>query len=240
MEVHAAISKIDRHASVLQGNKVEIIERPKGGISIVMAEGKLSGKRSSAVAMKAAHEIINLIMDGIHDGASARAVLSKIKKDYQEKAQVTLSIISCDLESKTVVVTKNNLNPVLISEQNECRYLSIDEDAEQLRCNPAVYQFELARGQLFVLLSEGVLKAGSYNNNPIDFMMTTASLFDENEEDLDVQEIADFLLNQAISHDSGKPRDDMTVVVLQTSPAAQREIRREYVCYPIKQNSKET
>ena len=47
MEIHAAISKVDRYSSNQQGNKAEIIERPNG-VSIVMAEGSLV-KRSQAV-----------------------------------------------------------------------------------------------------------------------------------------------------------------------------------------------
>jgi hypothetical protein len=237
MEIHAAISKVDRYSSNQQGNKAEIIERPNGGVSIVMAEGKLSGKRSQAVTMKATHDVLNLISEGVHDGAAARVVLSRIKNEHHEKANVSISILSCDLETKTIVITKNNLVPILICDKNGNRFLPIDSDPDTLKFDPSVYQFELELGQIFVLFSEGIFNAGRQDNNPIDFLLTIGSLVDEESDELaSTQEIADFLLKQAISHDSGRPRDDMTVVVLKTSPATQREIRREYVCFPIKKS----
>lgn len=239
MEIHVAISKVDRYASNQQGNKAEIIERPNGGISIVMAEGKLSGKRSQAVTMKATHDVINLISEGVHDGATARVVLSRIKSEHHEKANVSISILSCDLESKTIVITKNNLIPILNCDQDGYRFLPIDYDPEALRYEPSVYQFEVALGQIFILFSEGIFNAGRQDDNPIDFLLTISSLLEESDQEASVQEIADFLLKQAISHDSGRPKDDMTVVVLKTSPATQREIRREYVCFPIPKKLKE-
>ena len=239
MEIHAAISKVDRYSSNQQGNKAEIIERPNGGVSIVMAEGKLSGKRSQAVTMKATHDVLNLISEGVHDGAAARVVLSRIKNEHHEKANVAISILSCDLDTKTIVITKNNLIPILICNQDDNRFLPIDSDPESLKYDPSVYQFELELGQVFVLFSEGIFNAGRQDDNPIDFLLTIGSLIEESDQQTSAQEFADFLLKQAISHDSGRPKDDMTVVVLKTSPATQREIRREYVCFPIKKNLKE-
>ena len=113
MEIQAAISKIDRYSSTEQGNKVEIIERPNGGISIVMGEGKLAGSRSQDVTMKAVHAVLNMIAEGVQDGASSRMVLRRIHDEHQQNADVKISVISCDLLSKTIVITKNNPTPVL-------------------------------------------------------------------------------------------------------------------------------
>ena len=79
MEIQAAIAKVDRYSSLNRVTRLEVIERPNGGISFVMAEGKISGRRSKMVTMKAVHRTMTLISEGIHDGASARAVLSGIK-----------------------------------------------------------------------------------------------------------------------------------------------------------------
>ncbi|NLB71160.1 MAG: SpoIIE family protein phosphatase [Chloroflexi bacterium] len=237
MEIQAAISKINRYASLEQGNSVEVIERPNGGISIVMAEGRLENRRSSAVTMKAAHDILALIAEGVHDGASARVVLSRIKNEHHEKASVAVSIISCDLETKTIVITKNSSIPILTCDHAENRTLPINSDPDELRYNPSVYQFELVPGQIFILISEGVFNAGSNSENLIDLNLTLGSLLDDGDEEPTVQEIADFILRQAISHDSGRPRDDMTVVVLKVLPGTPSSIRREYVSFPIDDNN---
>lgn len=234
MEIQAAIAKIDRYSSNEEGNKVEIIERPNGGISIVLAEGKLSGSRSKGVTMKAVHAVLNLIAEGVPDGASSRVVLQRIRDEHRETADVKLSILSCDLLSKSIVITKNNSVPVLIYEDGESRFLLLDEDEESHLYDPIVYQFELRLGQTFFLITEGVRNAGAFNDNRIDLRTALSSIFDEESDEIGVQDVADYLLKQAIGHDSGRPRDDMTVVVLKVSPATLKDIRREYVCFPIR------
>ena len=234
MEIQAAIAKIDQYSSNEEGNKVEIIERPNGGISIVMAEGKLSGSRSKGVTMKAVHAVLNLIAEGVPDGASSRVVLQRIRDEHRESADVKISILSCDLLSNTIVITKNNPVPVLIYEDGESRFLPIEEDSEIYRYDPVVFQFEFQLGQTFILITEGVQNAGAFDDNKIDLCTALDSIYDDDNEEPGVQVVADNILNQAIGHDSGRPRDDMTVVVLKVSPATIKNIRRENVSFPIK------
>lgn len=233
MEIHAAISKIGCYASTEQGNKVEIIERPNGGISIVMAEVKLEEQISQDIAISTVHDVIKLIAEGVPDGASSKRILSKIHKKYKEEVKINLSILSCDLQTNTIVITKNNTIPVLIIENGKCRFLPINEEPETIRYSPAVYQFEFRLNQSFILYSEGIHQAGSNTNNPIDVCISVGAIFDEDGDEAKVQEVSDFILKQAITHDSGRPRDDMTVVVLRVSPSSSTNIRRESVSFPI-------
>jgi len=213
MELQAAIAKVDRFSSVEQGDKVEIIERPHGGISIIMAEGKLGGRRSRIIAMKAVHSILNLIASGLHDGASSRIVLSNIFEEHKGKAQVKLHIISCDLESQSIVITKNNITPVVTVFDGAAEYLRFDGTIESDHCaSPSVFQFEIKEGRDFILVSDGILQAGSQYEQPLDLRVLVESLFEDDEPT--VQNLADAILNQAISQDLGRPRDDMTVTVL--------------------------
>jgi len=231
MEIQAAISKIDRYSSTEQGNKVEIIERPNGGISIVMGEGKLAGNRSQDVTMKAVHAVLNMIAEGVQDGASSRMVLRRIHDEHQQNVDVKISVISCDLLSKTIVITKNNPTPVLTFSEGESRFLPLGGSDPY---DPVVFQFDLGIGRTYVLVSEGVENAGAYNNDKIDLSTALASIYEDHNDEPSVQDIADYLLKQAIGHDNGRPRDDMTVVVLKVSTATVKDIRREYVYFPIK------
>ncbi len=232
MELQAAISKVDRYSSAAQGDKVEIIERPRGGISIIMAEGKLSGRRSRSIAMKAVRSILNLIASGLHDGAASRMVLSNINDEHRGKAQVSLSIISCDLESQSIVITKNNTTPVITVFEGTVDFLRFDDvvDSEP-SSTPSVYQFEIEKARDFILISDGILQAGSQYEQPLDLRVSVESLFEDDEPT--VQEVADAILTQSISQDLGRPHDDMTVTVLRISPAPHTNIRRECVHFPI-------
>ena len=232
MELQAAISKTARYSSAAQGDKVEIIERPRGGISIVMAEGKLSGRRSRTIAMKAVHSILSLIASGMHDGAASRMVLSNIFEEYKGKAQVSLHIISCDLESQSIVITKNNTTPVVTVIEGAAEYLRFDGTIEtEHALSPSVFQFEIEEGRDFILVSDGILQAGTQYEQPLDLRVLVESLFEDDEPT--VQALADAILTQAISQDIGRPRDDMTVTVLRISPSPSTNIRRECVHFPI-------
>ncbi len=232
MELQAAISKTDRYSSVEQGDKVEIIERPHGGISIIMAEGKLSGRRSRSIAMKAVHSILNLISSGLHDGAASRTVLTSINDEHKGKAQVSLSIISCDLDSQSIVITKNNTTPVLTVFEGVVDYLRFDsESKDELSIEPSVYQFEIEECRDFILVSDGVLKAGSQYEQTLDLRISVESLFEDDEPT--AQEVADAILTQAVNQDLGRPQDDMTVTVLRISPSPSTNIRRECIHFPI-------
>lgn len=232
MELQAAISKANRYSSTEQGDKVEIIERPRGGVSIIMAEGKLSGQRSRTIAMKAVHSIMSLLSNGLHDGAASRIVLSNIIEEHKGKARVSLHIISCDLESQSIVITKNNTTPVVTVFDGWADYLPFDGtiDADPCDC-PSVYQFEIEEGRDFILVSDGIVQAGAQNEHPLDLRLLVESLFEDDEPS--VQVIADTILNQAINQDLGRPRDDMTVTVLRISPTPSSNIRREFVQFPI-------
>lgn len=232
MELQAAISKAARHSSSAPCDKVEIIERPHGGISIVMAEGKLSNRHSRSIAMKTVHSVLSLIASGMHDGASARMVLSDILKDHKGKAQVNLHVISCDLESKSIVITKNNLTPVITVFEDAAEYLRFDGTSEtEQALSPSVFQFEIEEGRDFILVSDGILQAGTQYEQPLDLRVFVESLFEDDEPT--VQAVADAILNQAISQDVGRPQDDMTVIVLRISPSPATNIRRECVHFPI-------
>jgi len=232
MELQAAISKVDQFSSSEQGDKVEIIERPRGGISIIMAEGKLGGRHSRTIAMKAVHSIMSLIASGLHDGAASRIVLSNIIEEHKGKAQVNLNIISCDLESQSIVITKNNTTPVVTVFEGIAEYLRFDGiiDADH-SSSPSVFQFEIEEGRDFILVSDGILQAGAQHEQPLDLRVLVESLFEDDEPT--VQAMADAILTQAISQDLGRPRDDMTVTVLRISPSPTNNIRREYVHFPI-------
>ena len=184
MELQAAISKADRYSSAEQGDKVEVIERPRGGLSIIMAEGKLSGRRSRSIAMKAVHSILNLIATGLHDGAASRIVLTNIFEEHKGKAQINLHIISCDLESQSIVITKNNAIPVVTVFEGRADYLPFDVTNESEPCDcPSVYQFEIEEGRDFILVTDGVLQAGAQHEQPLDLRLLVESLFEEDSAD---------------------------------------------------------
>lgn len=232
MEIRFAIAKVDRFASPEQGDQVEMIERPNGGVSIILAEGKLDSNRSRFVARKAVHRLLSLIFEGIHDGAASRAVLSGLKAEYHGLAELSLNLLSCDLESDTIILTKNNTIPIIITRNGHGEVLSCENyQGEMNPLTPSIYQFQIESDLTIIMFSDGVASAGDESNHKVDWCTLLESLSEEQRPS--VQELADFVLNQAIGKDYGEPHDDMTVVAIQVSPANSQGVRRISVVLPM-------
>ncbi len=73
MEIKLAVAKINKYASSESGDSVEVVERPNGGISVVMADGQSSGKGAKHISSLVVRKVISLLSEGVRDGAAARA-----------------------------------------------------------------------------------------------------------------------------------------------------------------------
>ena len=65
MEVQIAISKIKKYATSSSGDTAEVIERPNGGMSVVLADGQSSGKGAKWVSSLVVRKVIQFLADGV-------------------------------------------------------------------------------------------------------------------------------------------------------------------------------
>jgi len=113
MEVQIAVAKVNKYASSESGDTLEVIERPNGGLSVVLADGQTSGPGAKAVSQMVVRKVIGLLAEGVRDGAAARAA-DALFTDKHGKVICTLNIASVDLHSGTIVLTRNNPSPMFI------------------------------------------------------------------------------------------------------------------------------
>ena len=64
MEIKLAVAKINKYATSESGDSVEVVERPNGGISVVMADGQSSGKGAKQVSSLVVRKVISLAIRG--------------------------------------------------------------------------------------------------------------------------------------------------------------------------------
>src|SRR5215212_4254845 len=114
MEVQLAVAKVNKYATSESGDTLEIVERPNGGLSVVLADGQTSGRGAKAVSQMVVRKVIGLLAEGVRDGAAARAASDALFTERQGKVISTLNIASVDLHSQTIVLTRNNPAPVFI------------------------------------------------------------------------------------------------------------------------------
>lgn len=233
MEIDIAVAKINKYAVSESGDTLEIVERPNGGVSVVLADGQTSGKGAKAISTMVVHKVINLLADGVRDGAAARAASDYLYTERSGKVTATLNILSVDLQSQTVVITRNNPTPLFIARQDQVECISGDSVSIGTSRNirPTITEFPLANGITIVMYTDGIRYAGDRIGQPIDICLQLQNLLEE--ESPTAQEIADSILSQAIRLDNNRPNDDMSIVVLRSTPSETDLIRRMSVRLPV-------
>ncbi len=233
MEVQIAISKIKKYATSSSGDTAEVIERPNGGMSVVLADGQSSGKGAKWVSSLVVRKVIQLLADGIRDGAAARAASDALFTERGGRVSATLNILSADLQTGTLVITRNNPAPLVISYGNKIKLLSEESDVVGLRrdTRPSISEIPLEAGITVVAFTDGLIHAGSYFGDSMDIITCVkVELEDENPSP---SKIADSLINHALKLDRGRPRDDISIIVLRVTPDSNDMIRRMSVQLPI-------
>ena len=233
MEIQIAVAKINKYAVSESGDTLEVIERPTGGLSVVLADGQTSGRGAKAVSMMVVRKVISLIADGVRDGAAARAASDALFAERAGKVTCTLNIASVDLHSKTIVLARNNPAPMFI-----CRGETIDAHTEESislgtsrNVRPVITELNIEADLTVVIFSDGISHAGERRGTPIDIRQTIRSVLED--QDPSPQELADTLLSQAVRLDDNRPADDISVLVLRVSPRIGDDVRRMTVRLPI-------
>ena len=233
MEVKIAVSKINKYASSESGDTVEVIERPNGGLSVVMADGQSSGRGAKQISSLVVRKVISLLSEGVRDGAAARAASDYLYTERKGKVSATLNIASVDMHSGTLVITRNNPAPVLISTPDNIR--TLQEESVPIGIyrdtRPLISEIPLEAGLTIVLFTDGMVHAGSRYGESFEIPTCLQAILEE--EEPSAQEIADALLFHAMQLDEGRPVDDISVVVIQVASHEGDLVRRMNVRLPL-------
>ncbi len=235
MEVQIAVAKINKYASSESGDTLEAVERPNGGLSVVLADGQTSGQGAKAVSMMVVRKVIGLLAEGVRDGAAARAASDTLFTDKKGKVICTLNIASVDLHSDTIVLTRNNPAPIFISrgDRSDCLEAESTPLGISRDVRPVISEIEIETGVTIVIYTDGLMHAGKRRGQAMDVCEVIRSLIEE--QDPPPQELADELLAYAVRLDDGRPADDISILVLKVVPLSGDEVRRMSVRLPISQ-----
>src|SRR3990170_1983612 len=124
METTVGIAKIKKYATTESGDTVEVVERPNGGLSIVMADGQSSGRGAKWISTLVVRKVITLLSEGVRDGAAARAASDTLFTERGGRVSSTLNILSVDNQTRTLVITRNNPAALLIAKDEEIKVLA--------------------------------------------------------------------------------------------------------------------
>jgi serine phosphatase RsbU (regulator of sigma subunit) len=233
MEIQIAVAKTNKYAVSESGDTLEVVERPNGGLSVVLADGQTSGRGAKAVSMLVVRKVIGLLAEGVRDGAAARAASDSLFTDKQGKVTCTLNIASIDLQTNTVVLTRNNPAPYFVArgEQVDCISTPSTSIGVSRNTRPSISEIPLERGLVIVIYTDGLVHAGERVGQPMDVCTSLKAMVED--QNPAPQEIADALLAEAVALDENRPADDISVVVLKVEKRRGDDVRRMTVRLPI-------
>lgn len=233
MEVQIAVAKVNKYAVSESGDTLEVVERPNGGLSIVLADGQTSGQGAKAVSMLVVRKVISLLAEGVRDGAAARAASDALFTEKRGKVSCTLNIASVDLQSETLVLSRNNPAPIFVYRNGDIDCLQTESSPLGISRNvrPVISELTVEPGLTIVFYTDGLVHAGERHGQSMEVCTALEAIFEE--QDPSAQEIADALLAQAYRLDDGRPIDDISVVALKVIKRRGDEVRRMTVRMPI-------
>ncbi len=234
LEVQVAAAKVGKWATRESGDTLEMVERPHGGLSFVLADGQRSGRAAKRISNVVARKAISLLAEGVRDGAVARAAHDYLYTYRGGKVSATLNIVSVDLLTRTLVLSRNSPCPMLVVQPGEPLQV-LDAPSRPVGIyrgtKPVITELPLEAGTTVVVYTDGLETAGQRYGAPMDVVGALQALLDRG---ADAQTIADELLAQAVALDRGRPADDISVLVLQIVPRrSEDEARRLTVRLPL-------
>lgn len=233
MEVKIGIAKTNKYAISECGDSVELAERPRGGISVILADGQGSGKSAKITSSLVVNKAAALIAEGTRDGAVARAVHDYLYTMKDGKVSSTMNILSSDLDTETVLFSRNGNCPVIVKWQYGIDFY--DQDVNPIgvhkRMKPLMHEMPLEVGMILVTYSDGIQAAGRKRGRIFNTDFLHKLLVDNQPQDATY--IAESLLEHALELDESRAGDDMTVVVMGISDTdSYNKIRRISVSFP--------
>ncbi len=170
-----------------------------------------------------ARKAVTLLGEGVRDGAVARAAHDYLYTYRGGKVQATLNIVSVDLVSRTIVMSRNSHCPTLIVTAEGLRVL--DEPSRPLGVHrgtkPLVVELPLVESTTVVLFTDGMLAAGQRQGQSLDLPALVQGLCDGCA--CDARLVADQLLAEALRLDKGRASDDISILVLGVHARQERD-----------------
>src|SRR5690606_18601964 len=151
---------------------VETAERPTGGMSVVMVDGQGSGAAAKSLSMLVSSKALSLLKEGIRDGAVARGTHDFLLAFRHGKVSATLDVVSVDLGTSEIIVTRNNPIPYVVGMGDEytlCTSVAGPIGVHR-HTRPVVDSYPVEAGRCVVVFSDrsGVVgKRGGWVGGPV-------------------------------------------------------------------------
>lgn len=152
-----------------------------------------------------------LLKAGFDKEVSLKLINSTLVANSKEDMYATLDLQILDLYAGNMEFIKNGACPTFIKRKKEVQLLkSVTLPTGILEQNDlVVYDYDLEDGDIIVMCTDGIIDA---NQEYINRELWVKYLLEDISVD-DAQQIANMIVNEAVDHQFGMQKDDMTVIV---------------------------
>ena len=234
LELQVGAAKIGKYATPESGDTLEMIERPHGGFSFVLADGQGSGRGAKTLSNLVTTRAISMLKDGARDGAVARAVHDYLYAYRHGQVSATLNILSVDLTTRSVLVSRNNPCPFYVIDEHGLTIFNEPSTPIGLypMTKPVITQIELRPQVYVVVFTDGIMRAGSRYGEGVELENYLGNF--NVHAGTTAQQLTDDLLTRAMELDRNRPNDDMSVITMAALPLDESpKVRRMTVCFPV-------
>jgi serine phosphatase RsbU (regulator of sigma subunit) len=233
LQIEVAVNKTAKYAHSGSGDSAEVVERPKGGISALIADGQGSGRSAKLISNLVISKATALIADGTRDGAVARATHDFLFALRDGKVSATLTIISADLLSRTIVISRNSNCPVLVKKEGRVDILNdpVEPIGFHHFMKPVIHEIPLTPDTMLLTFTDGILHAGRSQGKKFDFDSIVSEFSAVSP--WQCAALTDRMLEKAMELDNGRASDDMTVLAMGVHNESCTNIGKLRVTYPV-------
>ncbi|MBC7225069.1 MAG: SpoIIE family protein phosphatase, partial [Anaerolineae bacterium] len=150
------------------------------------------------------------------------------------QVSATLNIVSVDLTTGSLVVSRNSDCPALLLREGRVHLLDAPSEAVGVRprTRPVITELPLEVGLGAVVFTDGIARAGHLSGGAWDVAGFVQRLLEDGIST--ARALADALLEEALRLDQHRPRDDMTVAVVWVLPGPVGDkVRRLEIRFPL-------
>ena len=234
MVIELGVAKQGRINSPDNDETTEIIERPSGGESIIYCNGKRGGQPSKTISSVIVNRVLEKVAENFRDSTALKSVSDQIYREHSGSICGDLCMFSTDFQSGTVVISRCTDFPVFYYQRGV--FDAWRTPAEQIgsvkTLHPSITEIQMEPGTTILMLSEGAFNAGKNTLEEDDVEDLILSTIEESSE-FSADMMAEFFLKRAITLDSYKPKQDMTVIVLKICGDSPTFSRRIFLTCPV-------
>jgi len=228
MVIELGVAKQGRMSNPDSDETTEIIERPSGGESIIYCNGKRNDQPNKVISSIIVNRVLEKVSESFRDSMALRSVSDQIYREHSGHICGELCMISTDFQSGTIVISRCTNVPVYFYQRGifDSWHTPAERIGSVKGLHPSITEIPIETGTTIIMLSEGALNAGKNTLAEDEVEDLILSTIEESSE-FSADGMAEFFLKRAITLDSYKPQEDMTVIVLKVcsdSPSFTRKL----------------